>query len=126
MSNIKKVEEFLKNALIQVTDENGEFDAALLDNLSDEEYDYPEFETMLLEIELSLADFYPETPYYVYLMALITKIKEIYGIDEENIDEDYLLPDMDFVIDFPEEEFTHEDREFEENDDHCLNYLFEA
>lgn len=77
MSNIKKVEEFLKKALLQVTDEDGEFDAALLDTLSDEDYDCPEFETMLLEIELSLADFYPETPYYVYMMALITKIKEI-------------------------------------------------
>lgn len=126
MSNIRKIEEFLKNALVRVTDGDGEFDATLIDSLSDDEYDYPEFENQLLEIELSLADFYPLTPYYVYLMAMISKIKEIYGIDEENIDEDYLLPDEDFVIDFPQEEFTDEDREFEENDDNCLDYLFEA
>lgn len=126
MSNIKKVEEFLKSALIQVRDKDGAFDATLLDSLSDEEYDYPEFENQLLEIELSLADLYPETPYYVFMMAMITKIKEIYGIDEENIDEDFLLPDEDFVIDFPQEEFTDEDRDFQENNDHCLDYLFEA
>ncbi len=125
MSNIKKVETFLKNALQQVIDEDGAFDAALLDSLSDEEYDCVELEDRLLEIELSLQDLYPETPYFVYLMALINKIKEIYGIDEENIDDDYLLPDEDFVLDFPEEEFTSEDKEFEEDDDYCLDYLFE-
>lgn len=125
MSNIKKVEKFLKDALLQVKAEDGIFDAALLDNLSDEEYDCVEFEETLKEIELSLQDFYPETPYYVYLMALVNKIKEIYGLDEENIDEDYLIPDEDFVLDFPDEEFTGEDREFEQEDDHCLDYLFE-
>ncbi len=125
MSNITKIEEFLKNAIAQVTDQNGEFDAALLDNLSDEEYDCVEFEDQLVEIELSLADFYPDTPYYVYLMTLITKIKEVYGIDEENIDEDFVVPDEDFVVEFPEEEYTDEDRSFVENDDNCLDYLFE-
>ena len=125
MSNIKKIEEFLKNAILQVTGEDGSFDAALLDNLTEEQYDSVEFEDRLVEMELSLADIYPETPYYVYLMALITKIKEIYGIDEENIDEDYLLPDEDFVLDFPEEEVTDEDRKFIEEDDNCLDYLFE-
>lgn len=125
MSNITKIEEFLKNAIAQVTDQNGEFDAALLDNLSDEEYDCVEFEDQLVEIELSLADFYPDTPYYVYLMTLITKIKEVYGIDEENIDEDFVVPDEDCVIEFPEEEYTDEDRSFVENDDNCLDYLFE-
>ena len=125
MSNITKIEEFLKNAIAQITDQNGEFDAALLDNLSDEEYDCVEFEDQLVEIELSLADFYPDTPYYVYLMTLITKIKEVYGIDEENIDEDFVVPDEDFVVEFPEEEYTDEDRSFVENDDNCLDYLFE-
>ena len=125
MSNITKIEEFLKNAIAQVTDQNGEFDAALLDNLSDEEYDCVEFEDQLVEIELSLADFYPDTPYYVYLMTLITKIKEVYGIDKENIDEDFVVPDEDFVVEFPEEEYTDEDRSFVENDDNCLDYLFE-
>jgi|GEM_PF-3823430 len=125
MSNITKIEEFLKNAIAQVTDKNGEFDAALLDNLSDEEYDCVEFEDQLVEIELSLADFYPDTPYYVYLMTLITKIKEVYGIDEENIDEDFVVPDKDFVVEFPEEEYTDEDHNFVENDDNCLDYLFE-
>ena len=125
MLNIKKIEEFLKDAIMRVTDETGTFDAALLDNYSEEEYDSVEFEDQLVEIELTLADIYPETPYYVYLMVMITKIKEIYGVDSENIDEDYLLPDEDFVLDFPDEEYTDEDREFEANDDHCLDYLFE-
>lgn len=125
MSNIKKIEEFLKNAIAQVTDESGAFDAALLDKLSDEEYDCVEFEDKLVEMELTLADIYPDTPYYVYIMTLITKIKEIYGVDEENIDEDFLIPDEDFVLDFPEEEYTDKDRSFVENDDHCLDYLFE-
>ena len=125
MSNIKKVEKFLKDALLQVKAEDGIFDAALLDNLSDEEYDCVEFEETLMEIELSLMDMYPETPYFVYLMALVNKIKEVYGLDEENIDGDYLIPDEDFVLDFPEEEFTDEDRVFEQEDDQCLEYLFE-
>ncbi len=125
MSNIKKVEKFLKDALLQVKAEDGIFDAALLDNLTDEEYDCVEFEETLMEIELSLMDMYPETPYFVYLMALVNKIKEVYGLDEENIDGDYLIPDEDFVLDFPEEEFTDDDKEFEEFDDHCLDYLFE-
>ncbi len=125
MSNIKKIEKFLKDALVLVTDKDGAFDAALLDKLSDDEYDFEQVEAQLLEIELSLAEQYPETPYYTYLMTLINKIKEIYGIDEENINEDYLLPDEDFVLDFPQEEMTQEDIDFAEEDDHCLEYLFE-
>jgi hypothetical protein len=58
-------------------------------------------------------------------MALINKIKELYRIDEENIDEDYLLPDEDFVLDFPQEEMTQEDIDFQEQDDDCLEYLFD-
>ena len=125
MSNIKKIEEYLKAALAQVTDTDGAFDAALLDKLSDEEYDFEQFEAQLLEMELSLAEQYPETPYYTYLMTLINKIKEIYGIDAENINEDYLLPDEDFVLEFPAEELTEEDTEFEKEGDSELGYLFE-
>ncbi|MBO5700457.1 MAG: hypothetical protein J6R57_03455 [Bacteroidales bacterium] len=125
MSNIKKIEEYLKAALAQVTDTDGAFDAALLDKLSDDEYDFEQFEAQLLEMELSLAEQYPETPYYTYLMTLINKIKEIYGIDAENINEDYLLPDEDFVLEFPAEELTEEDAEFEKEGDDELSYLFE-
>ena len=125
MSNIKKIEEYLKAALAQVTDTDGAFDAALLDKLSDDEYDFEQFEAQLLEMELSLAEQYPETPYYTYLMTLINKIKEIYGIDAENINEDYLLPDEDFVLEFPAEELTEEDAEFEKEGDNELGYLFE-
>ena len=125
MSNIKKIEKFLKDALALVTDKDGAFDAALLDKLSDDEYDFEQVEAQLLEIELSLAEQYPETPYYTYLMTLINKIKEIYGIDEENINEDYLLPDEDFVLDFPFQELTEEDTEFEKEGDSELGYLFE-
>ena len=125
MSNIKKIEEYLKAALAQVTDTDGAFDAALLDKLSDDEYDFEQFEAQLLEMELSLAEQYPETPYYTYLMTLINKIKEIYGIDAENINEDYLLPDEDFVLEFPAEELTEEDTEFEKEGDSALEYLFE-
>jgi hypothetical protein len=125
MSNIKKIEKFLKDALALVTDKDGAFDAALLDKLSDDEYDFEQVETQLLEIELSLAEQYPETPYYTYLMTLINKIKEIYGIDEENINEDYLLPDEDFVLEFPSQELTDEDAEFEKEGDSALEYLFE-
>lgn len=125
MSNIKKIEEYLKAALAQVTDTDGAFDAALLDKLSDDEYDFEQFEAQLLEMELSLAEQYPETPYYTYLMTLINKIKEIYGIDAENINEDYLLPDEDFVLEFPAEELTEEDTEFEKEGDSALAYLFE-
>ena len=125
MSNIKRIEEYLKAALAQVTDTDGAFDAALLDKLSDEEYDFEQFEAQLLEMELSLAEQYPETPYYTYLMTLINKIKEIYGIDAENINEDYLLPDEDFVLEFPAEELTEEDTEFEKEGDSELGYLFE-
>lgn len=125
MSNIKKIEEYLKAALAQVTDTDGAFDAALLDKLSDDEYDFEQFEAHLLEMELSLAEQYPETPYYTYLMTLINKIKEIYGIDAENINEDYLLPDEDFVLEFPAEELTEEDAEFEKEGDDELSYLFE-
>ncbi|MBO7269028.1 MAG: hypothetical protein J6U83_04650 [Bacteroidales bacterium] len=125
MSNIKKIEEYLKAALAQVTDTDGAFDAALLDKLSDDEYDFEQFEAQLLEMELSLAEQYPETPYYTYLMTLINKIKEIYGIDAENINEDYLLPDEDFVLEFPAEELTEEDAEFEKEGDDELGYLFE-
>ena len=125
MSNIKKIEEYLKAALAQVTDTDGAFDTALLDKLSDDEYDFEQFEAQLLEMELSLAEQYPETPYYTYLMTLINKIKEIYGIDAENINEDYLLPDEDFVLEFPAEELTEEDTEFEKEGDSELGYLFE-
>ena len=125
MTNIKKIEEYLKAALAQVTDTDGAFDAALLDKLSDDEYDFEQFEAQLLEMELSLAEQYPETPYYTYLMTLINKIKEIYGIDAENINEDYLLPDEDFVLEFPAEELTEEDTEFEKEGDSELGYLFE-
>ena len=125
MSNIKKIEKFLKDALALVTDKDGAFDAALLDKLSDDEYDFEQVEAQLLEIELSLAEQCPETPYYTYLMTLINKIKEIYGIDEENINEDYLLPDEDFVLEFPSQELTEEDTEFEKEGDSELGYLFE-
>ena len=125
MSNIKKIEKFLKDALALVTGKDGAFDAALLDKLSDDEYDFEQVEAQLLEIELSLAEQYPETPYYTYLMTLINKIKEIYGIDEENINEDYLLPDEDFVLEFPSQELTDEDAEFEKEGDSELGYLFE-
>jgi hypothetical protein len=125
MSNIKKIEKFLKDALALVTDKDGAFDAALLDKLSDDEYDFEQVEAQLLEIELSLAEQYPETPYYTYLMTLINKIKEIYGIDAENINEDYLLPDEDFVLEFPSQELTDEDAEFEKEGDSALAYLFE-
>lgn len=125
MSNIEKIEKFLKDALALVTDKDGAFDAALLDKLSDDEYDFEQVEAQLLEIELSLAEQYPETPYYTYLMTLINKIKEIYGIDEENINEDYLLPDEDFVLEFPSQELTEEDTEFEKEGDSELGYLFE-
>jgi hypothetical protein len=125
MSNIKKIEKFLKDALALVTDKDGAFDAALLDKLSDDEYDFEQVEAQLLEIELSLAEQYPETPYYTYLMTLINKIKEIYGIDEENINEDYLLPDEDFVLEFPSQELTEEDTESEKEGDSELGYLFE-
>lgn len=125
MSNIKKIEEYLNAALAQVTDTDGAFDAALLDKLSDDEYDFEQFEAQLLEMELSLAEQYPETPYYTYLMTLINKIKEIYGIDAENINEDYLLPDEDFVLEFPAEELTDEDAEFVKECDSELGYLFE-
>lgn len=125
MSNIKKIEKFLKDALALVTDKDGAFDAALLDKLSDDEYDFEQMEAQLLEIELSLAEQYPETPYYTYLMTLLNKIKEIYGIDEENINEDYLLPDEDFVLEFPSQELTDEDAEFEKEGDSELGYLFE-
>jgi hypothetical protein len=125
MSNIKKIEKFLKDALALVTDKDGAFDAALLDKLSDDEYDFEQVEAQLLEIELSLAEQYPETPYYTYLMTLINKIKEIYGIDEENINEDYLLPDEDFVLEFPSQELTDEDTGFEKEGDSALEYLFE-
>jgi hypothetical protein len=125
MSNIKKIEKFLKDALALVTDKDGAFDAALLDKLSDDEYDFEQVEAQLLEIELSLAEQYPETPYYTYLMTLINKIKEIYGIDAENINEDYLLPDEDFVLEFPSQELTEEDTEFEKEGDSELGYLFE-
>ena len=125
MSNIKKIEKFLKDALALVTDKDGAFDAALLDKLTDDEYDFEQVEAQLLEIELSLAEQYPETPYYTYLMTLINKIKEIYGIDEENINEDYLLPDEDFVLEFPFQELTEEDTEFEKEGDSELGYLFE-
>lgn len=125
MSNIKKVETLLKETLLDVMDENGAFSEAKLKAIKEsDDFDADELESTVSEIELTLADFYPETPYFGYLMTLITKIREVYGIDEENIDEDYLLSNDDFVLDFPEEEVTDEDRDFLENDDSCLDYLF--
>lgn len=126
MSNIKNIEKFLKDALMRVKAADCEFDAAMLDSLSDEEYDYPEFENRLMEIELSLSDYYPETAYFGYLMSMIAKIKEVYGIDEENIDELFLNPDNETSLEFPAEELTDEDRDFEENEDDCLDYIFES
>ena len=125
MKNIKKVEKFLKESLAPFIDEDGHIDSLNFTEIIPEDFDLDEFECKIQELELSLSDFYPVTPYYVYLMALINKIKELYRIDEENIDEDYLLPDEDFVLEFPEEEFTQEDKDFEEEDDDCLEYLFE-
>lgn len=126
MSNIKNIEKFLRDALLRVKAADGEFDAAMLDSLSDEEYDYPEFENRLMEIELSLSDYYPETAYFGYLMSMIAKIKEVYGIDEENIDELFLNPDNETSLEFPAGELTDEDRDFEENEDDCLDYIFES
>lgn len=126
MSNIKNIEKFLRDALLRVKAADGEFDAAMLDSLSDEEYDYPEFENRLMEIELSLSDYYPETAYFGYLMSMIAKIKEVYGIDEENIDELFLNPDNEISLEFPAGELTDEDRDFEENEDDCLDYIFES
>ena len=125
MKNIKKVEKFLKESLAPFIDEDGHIDSLNFMEIIPEDFDLDEFECKIQELELSLSDFYPVTPYYVYLMALINKIKELYRIDEENIDEDYLLPDEDFVLEFPEEEFTQEDKDFEEEDDDCLEFLFE-
>ena len=125
MKNIKKVEKFLKESLAPFIDEDGHIDSLNFMEIIPEDFDLDEFECKIQELELSLSDFYPVTPYYVYLMALINKIKELYRIDEENIDEDYLLPDEDFVLDFPSEEFVQEDLDFKEEDDDCLDYLFE-
>ena len=125
MKNIKKVEKFLKESLAPFIDEDGHIDSLNFMEIIPEDFDLDEFECKIQELELSLSDFYPVTPYYVYLMALINKIKELYRIDEENIDEDYLLPDEDFVLEFPEEEFTQEDKDFEEENDDCLEYLFD-
>ena len=125
MKNIKKVENYLKEALAPFIDESGHIDSLNYMEIIPEDFDLDEFECKIQELELSLSDVYPATPYYVYIMALINKIKELYRIDEENIDEDYLLPDEDFVLDFPEEEFTDEDKEFFEQNDDCLEYLFD-
>ncbi len=125
MKNIKKVEKFLKDTLAPFIDEEGHLDSLNYMEIIPEDLDLDELECKIQELELTLSDFYPLTPYYGYLMALIAKIKELYRVDEDNIDEDYLLPDEDFVIDFPQEEYTQEDKEFEENDDDCLEYLFE-
>ena len=125
MKNIKKVENYLKEALSPFIDESGHIDSLNYMEIIPEDFDLDEFECKIEELELSLSDVYPATPYYVYLMALINKIKELYRIDEENIDEDYLLPDEDFVLDFPEEELTDEDKEFFEENDDCLEYLFD-
>ena len=125
MKNIKKVENYLKEALAPFIDESGHIDSLNYMEIIPEDFDLDEFECKIEELELSLSDVYPATPYYVYLMALINKIKELYRIDEENIDEDYLLPDEDFVLDFPEEELTDEDKEFFEENDDCLEYLFD-
>ena len=126
MKNIKKVENYLKEALAPFIDESGHIDSLNYMEIIPEDFDLDEFECKIEELELSLSDVYPTTPYYVYLMALINKIKELYRIDEENIDEDYLLPDEDFVLDFPEEELTDEDKEFFAENDDCLEYLFDG
>lgn len=126
MSNIKNIEKFLRDALLRVKDKDGTFDASLLDNIPDDEYDYPEFENQLMEIELSLNDFYPETPYFGYLMSMIAKIKEVYGIDGDNIDELFLNPDNETSLEFPAEHLTGEDHDFEENEDDCLDYILES
>lgn len=125
MKNIQKVEQFLKESLAPFIDDDGHIDSLNYMEIIPEDFEIDEFECKIQELELSLSDFYPVTPYYVYLMALINKIKELYRIDEENINEDYLLPDEDFVLDFPQEEMTQEDIDFAEEDDHCLEYLFE-
>ena len=125
MKKIKKVENYLKEALAPFIDESGHIDSLNYMEIIPEDFDLDDFECKIEELELSISDVYPATPYYVYLMALINKIKELYRIDEENIDEDYLLPDEDFVLDFPEEEMTQEDVDFQEEDDHCLDYLFD-
>ena len=125
MKNIQKVEQFLKESLAPFIGDDGHIDSLNYMEIIPEDFEIDEFESKIQELELSLSDFYPVTPYYVYLMALINKIKELYRIDEENINEDYLLPDEDFVLEFPQEELTHEDSEFAEEDDHCLEYLFE-
>ncbi len=126
MKNIKKVENYLKEALVPFIDESGHIDSLNYMEIIPEDFDLDEFECKIQELELSLSDVYPTTPYYVYLMALINKIKELYRIDEDNIDEDYLLPDEDFVLDFPEEELTDEDKAFFEDNDDCLEYLFDG
>lgn len=125
MKNIKKVEKFLKDALAPFIDEDGNLDSLNYMEIIPDDFEWDEFECKLQELELTLSDIYPVTPYYMYLMALICKIKELYRIDEDNIDEDYLLPDEEFVLDFPQEEYTEQDMEFEQEDDHCLDYLFE-
>ena len=125
MKNIQKVEQFLKESLAPFIGDDGHIDSLNYMEIIPEDFEIDEFECKIQELELSLSDFYPVTPYYVYLMALINKIKELYRIDEENINEDYLLPDEDFVLDFPQEEMTQEDIDFAEEDDHCLEYLFE-
>jgi hypothetical protein len=125
MKNIQKVEQFLKESLAPFIDDDGHIDSLNYMEIIPEDFEIDEFECKIQELELSLSDFYPVTPYYVYLMALINKIKELYRIDEENINEDYLLPDEDFVLEFPQEELTQEDIDFAEEDDHCLEYLFE-
>ena len=125
MKNIQKVEQFLKESLAPFIDDDGHIDSLNYMEIIPEDFEIDEFECKIQELELSLSDFYPVTPYYVYLMALINKIKELYRIDEENINEDYLLPDEDFVLEFPQEELTQEDIDFSEEDDHCLEYLFE-
>ena len=125
MKNIKKVEKFLKDALAPFIDEDGNLDSLNYMEIIPDDFEWDEFECKLQELELTLSDIYPVTPYYMYLMALICKIKELYRIDEDNIDEDYLLPDEEFVLDFPQEEYTEQDIEFEQEDDHCLDYLFE-
>ena len=125
MKNIKKVEKFLKDALAPFIDEDGHVDSLNYMEIIPDDFEWDEFECKIQELELTLSDIYPVTPYYMYLMALICKIKELYRIDEDNIDEDYLLPDEEFVLDFPAEEYTEEDREFEQENDDCLDYLFE-
>ena len=78
MKNIKKAEKFLKEALVPFIDESGHIDSLNYMEIIPEDFDLDEFECKIEELELSISDVYPATPYYVYLMALINKSLEIF------------------------------------------------